>query len=290
MKLEDLLVFREVAKEANITKAAESLNFVQSNVTAKIKRLEGHFETKLFYRHKHGVNLTSTGKVLLSYAEQVLLLMEEAEKMIKDSHIPSGTLSLGAMETTAATRLPGILSTYHDQYPQVELSLQTGTTEELIKATLNREIEGAFVGGKINHPELEEIDVFKEELVLVAKKNILSGIDFDQLKNQTIIVFKSGCFYRDTFEKWLGTKGIRAAKLMELNTLDGVIGCVKAGLGISLLTKSAADQLSKHEDIQQFALPGKYNKITTKFISHKDIVKTLAFSKFTSLLKSGVFN
>ncbi|TCP20786.1 DNA-binding transcriptional LysR family regulator [Scopulibacillus darangshiensis] len=284
MNLEDLRVFRLVAKEGNITKAARSLNFVQSNVTAKIKRLEQNYETKLFYRHKHGVTLTSTGKGLLSYAGQVLDLMDEAEKTLKNTSVPNGTLSIGSMETTAASRLPRILSAYHDRYPQVELSLQTGTTNSLMKAVLERDIEGAFIAGDINHPELEDIMVFEEELVLVAKEQILSSIDVDQLKNKTIIVFKSGCFYRDIFEKWLKSEGVQLAKTMELNTLDGAIGCVKAGLGISLLTKSVADQLEHSENVNQFTLPGEYKTISTRFINHKDIVKTSAFREFMSVL------
>ncbi|GGH86590.1 DNA-binding transcriptional LysR family regulator [Pullulanibacillus pueri] len=286
MNLEDLRVFREVANEGNITKTAVNLNFVQSNVTAKMKRLEQKYETKLFYRHKHGVTLTSPGRVLLSYAEQILHLMDEAEKTLKTSGVPSGTLSLGSMETTAATRLPDILSTYHDHYPQVELSLQTGTTEELIKATLDRNIEGAFVAGGVNHPELEVTEVFAEQLILVSKENSLSSLEFDQLKDQTIIVFKSGCFYREVFETWLRSKGIRHARMMELNTLDGVIGCVKAGLGISLLTKSVADQLCKNDHIQQMRLPGEVSTISTKFINHREIVKTSAFHEFIKVIDS----
>lgn len=288
MNLEDLRVFTEVAKEANITKAAKSLNFVQSNVTAKIKRLEKNYETTLFYRHKHGVNLTATGEILFTYAEKVLRLMDDVEKTLKSSNKPNGTLSIGSMETTAATRLPNILSSYHKQYPQVELSLQTGTTADLIKATLKREIEGAFVAGEVNHPELEKIEVVEEELVLVSKKTILTSIDFDQLNNQTFIVFKSGCFYRDILENWLDSKGIRPTNMMELNTLDGVIGCVKAGLGISLLTKPVADKLDKDGDITRFTLPAEYGTITTRFINHKDIVKTSAFREFVSVIHSSV--
>lgn len=286
MNLEDLRVFKEVAKEGNITKTAENLNFGQSNVTAKMKRLEKFYGNKLFYRHRHGVTLTSPGKILLSYAEQVLLLMDEAEKTLKSTDFPNGTLSIGSMETTVATRLPTILSTYHEQYPQVELSLRTGTTEDLIKAALNREIDGAFVAGEINHSELMEMEAFEEELVIIAKNNILSDIDFDQLKNQTTIVFESGCFYRDIFERWLKSKGISPSKSMELNTLDGLIGCVKAGLGISLLTKSAAVHLNQNENIKQFTLPKEYSTVSTKFIYHKDIAKTLAFREFIRVLRA----
>src|SRR5699024_9222478 len=105
----------------------------------------------------------------------------DAEKSLKESHVPSGTLSIGSMETTIATRLPRILSGYHDHYPAVELSLQTGTTKELIKAALKREIDGAFVAGEVRHPNLVKTEAFEEELMLIAKKNSLSNAEFDQL-------------------------------------------------------------------------------------------------------------
>ena len=283
MNLEDLRVFKEVAKHANMTKAAESLNFVQSNVTAKMKRLEQKYKTKLIYRHKQGVELTSPGKMLLSYAVQTLQLMDDAEKSLKESHAPSGTLSIGSMETTTATRLPRILSGYHDHYPAVELSLQTGTTKELIKAALKREIDGAFVAGEVRHPNLVKTEAFEEELMLIAKKNSLSNAEFDQLDKQLFIVFKSGCFYRDTLEKWLESKGIIPTRMMELNTLDGIMGCVQAGLGVSLLPKTATDQLNQSKTITRFPLPEPYGKVQTWFIHHKDIVQTSAFCKFKEI-------
>ena len=132
MNLNDLLTFKVVAEEKNISKAAEKLHFVQSNITAKIKRLEKTYETQLFYRHRYGVTLTSAGRTLLAYTEQILQLMDDSKKAITYAKTPTGTLAIGAMETTAAVRLPSLLATYKQKYPEVALALQTNSTNTLI--------------------------------------------------------------------------------------------------------------------------------------------------------------
>ncbi|MFZ4453002.1 LysR family transcriptional regulator [Salibacterium aidingense] len=286
MNLEDLQIFKETANIQNITKTAIRLNRTQSNITARIKHLEHYYNTRLFNRHRHGVTLTASGKTLLAYVEKVLQWMNDAENTLLHSKEPSGMLSLGSMETTAATRLPALLSSYHEDYPQVDLSLTTGTTERLIGAVLGREIEGAFVAGNPGHPSLESVEVFKEELVVIGKKSLLPQLNKAQLQHQTMIVFQSGCFYRQTFETWLQSKGVRPSRTMELNTLDGILGCVKSGLGISLLTKAAAAGLIKNKEVNQFDLPPDYSPMTTFFIYHKENVSTSAFKEFLSRLRT----
>lgn len=286
MNIEDLHTFNIVAQKKSISRSAEHLNSVQSNITARIKRLETEYNTPLFYRHRQGVTLTPTGSTLLGYTEKILNLLEESKKVIKHSEYPTGSLKIGSMETTAAVRLPSILSEFNDLYPEVDLNLHTGTTEELIKSVMKREIDGGFIADRSGHTSLEEIPVFIEELELLSKDHSLVENTIEELKNQKIIVFKSGCFYRKTLEDWLLSQGIVSQKVMELNTLDGIIGCVKAGLGITMLTKSVANQLDYNQKLFRSPLPYKNGEVTTYFIYRKDIVKTPAFIKFVELLSN----
>lgn len=283
MNIEDLYTFHVVAQEQSISKAAETLNFVQSNITARIKRLEQEYETQLFYRHRHGVTLTSTGKSLMTYTEQILHLINESKKAIIHSKSPTGPLAIGAMETAAAVRLPPLLAAYGRRYPEVELLLHTDRTSELVKMVLNREIEGAFIAGEANHPYLCEVPVFEEKLVFIVQRNLASRLVKDDLEQHNLIVFKSGCFYRTTMEDWLRAEGIVPKRTMELNTLEGIIGCVKAGLGMSMLTESVVDQLDRNHDLARYPLPGTTGSVTTRFIYHKDIVKTAAFNMFVTM-------
>ena len=130
MESNELRIFRAVAREGSITKAALSLGYVQSNVTARIRQLETELKTPLFYRQR-GMVLTPAGEHLLTYAEQILHLLDEAEHAFRQTGVPSGTLSIGAYHSLSSLHLPEVLVRYHQAYPDVELSLFSGASEEL---------------------------------------------------------------------------------------------------------------------------------------------------------------
>lgn len=275
MDIEDLNVFRIVAKHENISKAAEELNFVQSSITAKIQRLEAHFQTPLFHRHRYGVSLTSAGKTLLSYADQIIHFWTEAEKEIIYSNIPKGPLSIGSMETTAAVRLPAPLYSFSLRYPEVELSIKTGPTDELIKSVLAYEIDGAFVAGPVNHQDLSQLAIFEEELVLVSQKK---GVQ--DLSKSNLLVFRQGCSYRKRLEEWLKAERVSPNKIMEFGSLETILGCVNAGLGITLLPKTVIDRYQHHYTFSCFQIAEKFAKATTFFIQRKNAATTMAMEKF----------
>jgi LysR family transcriptional regulator, cell division regulator len=273
--LKDISIFAKVAKTGNVTRTAKELGYVQSNITTRIQHLENELKTSLFVRQSRGMSLTTNGEILLQYAEQILNLWDEAEKVLKDTETPNGTLRIGAMETTAATRLPSILMTYHQQFPNVDISLVSGPTKELIELVLNREIEAAFVAGPIEHPLLEKSSVIMEELVLVSQKDNINISNSDQL---TILGFREGCSYRKKLENYLDHLGIQSRKIIELGTLNGILGCVTAGLGISLLPKNVVEQGKYPVFIQR--IPEEYGNVPTYFIRRKDSFLSPALSKF----------
>src|SRR2546422_491531 len=125
MDLVELKIFKTVAEQGGITKAATALHRVQSNVTTRVKQLEERLGTKLFHRQGRKLVLSSEGKVLLAYADRLLRLSSEAQAALK-GHGPHGLFKLGTLESTAATRLPPVLARYHRGYPAVRLELVTG--------------------------------------------------------------------------------------------------------------------------------------------------------------------
>ena len=107
MNIKDLTVFYEVAKENNISHAAKNLNYVQSGVTMRMKQLENELGVPLFYRNGKGVTLTSNGEILLTYAKQIIHLMDQSIKAVQSNGTePKGTLKIGCTESTTAVRLP----------------------------------------------------------------------------------------------------------------------------------------------------------------------------------------
>lgn len=136
----------------------------------RIKQLENELGVPLFYRNGKGVTLTSNGEILLTYAKQIIHLMDQSIKAVQSNGTdPKGTLKIGCTESTTAVRLSSILTAYYERYPEVELILETNTTEQLIKLVLERKLDGAFIAGSTQHNELHTTVFHEEELVLISK-------------------------------------------------------------------------------------------------------------------------
>lgn len=194
MDIKDLTVFFEVAKEGNISHAAKNLNYVQSGVTMRIKQLENELGVPLFYRNGKGVTLTSNGEILLTYAKQIIHLMDQSVKAVQSNRThPKGTLKIGCTESTTAVHLPPILTTYYEKYPEVEFILETNTTERLTQLVLDCQLDGAFIAGNIQHAELHTLLFREEELVLISKTPLSS---FKTIGELNLLAFSQGCYYR----------------------------------------------------------------------------------------------
>lgn len=284
MDLDDIKVFREVALHRSMTQAAETLGYAQSSVTARIRKLEAKLNVDLFYRNAKGVQLTPSGQIFLEQGLKIAQLMEELYDRLNPAKAPGGLLRIGAMETTAAIRLPALLKKYHALYEQVELSLQTGPTEYLINQILNYELDLAFVAAPVNHPEIAEIESFKEELVLVAEKKENTQEILDILSNRTILVFRPGCSYRSMLERYLLESQSVPLRRFEFGSLDAIIGGVSAGIGVSLLPRSVIEDKLQADVLTTFELPSHLRMCTTMLIKRKDGIQTAAMTHFIDVM------
>ena len=284
MDLEDIKIFREVVLHGSMTQAAETLGYAQSSVTARIRKIEANLKVNLFYRNAKGVQLTPSGQIFLEYCLKITQLTEELYLHLSPSEVPNGLLRIGSMETTAAIRLPTLLKKYHSLYDKVELSLQTGPTEYLINQVLNYELDLAFVAAPVNHPEIIEIESFREEMVLVAesKENIQEIVDI--IGNRTILVFRPGCSYRSLLERYLLESKSIPLRRFEFGSLEAIIGGVSAGIGISLLPRSVIEDKLQSGVLIAYELPSHLRICTTMIIQRKDVIQTAAMANFIDLI------
>ncbi|MCY8602189.1 LysR family transcriptional regulator [Bacillus spizizenii] len=277
MESGDLRVFQMVAREGSITKAAVQLGYVQSNVTARIQQLEAELGTILFLRHNRGMTLSASGKLLLDYANKIIGLLDEASKALSSTVEPSGPLMIGSTQTTAAVRLPKLLASYYEEHPNVQLSLTTGHTQFLLDKVLRYELDGAFIGCECNHPELDSYPAFEEEPVVVSAASIS---DTEEAITKPILVYSTGCSYRETLEKWLRSAGVTQPVIMEFGTLEAIIGGVTAGLGISLLPRTVVQKHEAEGSIRLYPLPETLRQMKTEFIVRKDSFISSALRTF----------
>lgn len=280
MEFKDLRIFQSVAAHGSISRAAKSLNYVQSYVTSRIKALEAELNTQLFIRHSKGTMLTSEGEKLQVYAERIIKTMDDIDKAFHDTEEPSGRLHIGTVETI--TKLPEILSMFRGLYPNVSLSIDSDVTAKVSAKVIDKTLDCGFVSGFGRHPAINKAELFQEQLVLVSSDGAAS---FDDLKEKPMLVFKEGCNYRRNLERWLGDEGVEGEKIVEFGTLETIIGSVKSGLGISLVPVSAVSGYLAAEELYGYTLPAQYSEISTDFIWRKDAFLTSSMNKFIETVK-----
>jgi DNA-binding transcriptional LysR family regulator len=286
MDVADLKVFEAVARHGSMNRAAVELHTVQSNVTARIRALEREMGVPLFHRHVRGVNLTPAGQLMLPYAARVAKLVADARLAALDEGAPKGALVLGTLETTAALRLSPILSNFARMYPQVRLSLTTGTTCSLAEDVAGCRLDGAFVAGPLDCPDLHAETIFREELVLVTARTMRSADALSSVPDLKIIVFRLGCSYRQRLETLLGEMGIVGATPLEFGSMDAIIACVAAGIGITLLPRGVVAAAAEQDLVSIHPIAPEKAHVETLFIRRHDAYVSSAMQAFVDVARS----
>ena len=265
MELTELRIFKAVAEQGGITRAAAALNRVQSNVTTRLKQLEERLGTRLFHRQGRRLVLSSEGRLLLDYAERLLRLSAEAQAALK-GHAPQGVLKIGALESTAATRLPAVLARYHRDYPAVRLELATATTGALVDKVRREALEAAFVAEPFAAGGLQTRHVFTEELVLVTARDHPRVVAPGDLASRAVLAFPTGCSYRRRLELWLGRSHLAAERVMEYGSYHAIVACAAAGAGIAVVPKSVLRATGMEAQVALHPLPPKIAQAKTMLV------------------------
>lgn len=283
MESGDLRIFQAVAREGSITKAAQMLNYVQSNVTTRIQHLEAQLKTPLFRRSNRGMALTPAGENLLGYADKILTLLDEAVKSTQYSDQPAGPLRIGSIETTAVIHLTPLLAEYQSRYPDVNLSLTTGVTHALLQKVLDYELDGAFVYGPVDDPDIEHVAAFEEELVLISEPG---KSDMYELLTKPMLFFDVGCTHRAKAESFLRGTGLTTYQIMEFGTLAVILDGVSSGLGVSMLPRSSIAKAEEKGIIASHRLPEEYRDLHVWFVHRHDSIYSSALTRLIQLVEA----
>lgn len=265
LDLDSLEIFRAVAREGGVIRAAVRLNRVQSNVTTRIKQLEERLGVALFRRQGRSLVLSAEGQGLLVHAERLLRLADEAESEVRAGPA-RGPFRLGSLESTAGTRLPAVLSRFHRLHPAVVIELATGTTGALVQQVMDYRLEAAFVSEPFNAPDLNARPVFDEELVLVTSKDHPPVRRATDLGRSTILAFTQGCSYRKRLEDWFGAANVLPQRVLEFASYQAIIACVAAGTGCAIVPASVLQALRTGPDVRQHVLPDRVRMNRTHLV------------------------
>jgi DNA-binding transcriptional LysR family regulator len=289
--LPDVLVFLKVVRAGSITKAATQLNTVQSNVTARIQKLEDALGVPLLSRHARGVRLTSGGDAILPMALRLdALLNDFGYAFGRRMPIQEAKLRLGAIETVAAVQLPRLVSQFLKKSPHVDISVHAGSSSRLVKQVKDGELDAAFVSRPFGLPNFREELVFEDILVVLAPNTITSISDL-LVASRTglkVMVQRLGCSYTEKLLRLMEANGSRPDRIMEIGTLEGIIGLVETGVGIAVMPESFVRPLIRRRKLAVLPLPKEIATIQTFVLSSNTSESSLLVSAFVDHCQSQI--
>ena len=256
-----LKVFVEVARENSITKAANKLNFAQSNVTSRIKQLEKSLGFALFHRVPKGVILSKEGEKLYPYAVEIVKKVELATFSMKNINNQEH-LIIGSTESNATTRIVPFLVQLHSDFPNMSLELITNTTREITKELLDYKVDIAFISGVPKHNDLIVLNKVDEDIVIVEP--LIGNAP------NVFLSFKNGCAYNEFGQNYLKNSSNEDFKTLEFGNYEIILGCVKAAMGKSLLPLSIVKKHNYENDLKITILPKELVDMPTCLVCRKD--------------------
>lgn len=271
MEFSQLRIFQAVAEEGSITRAAERLHRVPSNLSTRLKQLEEQLGVDLFLRERQRLQLSPAGKVLLDYAIKLFALHDEAHAAVQGGQ-PAGDFVLGTMYSTAAIHLPDLLAGYHRTYPAVNLQVQSAPSGELLEGLLTGRLDAALVDGPLELAGLDGVPLCDERLVLITEADhppVRSALD---VQGRSVFTFRQGCSYRMRLEAWFAHDHAAMGRAMEIESYQGMLACVIAGSGVALMSESMLASLPGRERVRMHPLAEPFANATTWLMWHKGMV------------------
>lgn len=284
-------VFYYVAKNKNISKAANELMISQPAISKTLKNLEEQIGCPLFSRNKNGVSLTEEGIVLYNEVKNAIEIIDNANSRVNEMiDLESGILNIGISNTLTKQFLMPYIKEFNSRYPKVKLKIHTEPTYELIKKTRNGLVDFIILNLPYSIP-----DDFEKENLKVIHDCFVASNSFNELKNKTIslndlnnyplILLAKGSNGRYFLDDICSRLNVKLNPKFELASYSLVNEFIKAGIGIGLVTREfALDELKSGSLIEVNIKPSIPNRhIGLIYLRNKSFNR--CSSKFLESLK-----
>lgn len=250
--------FAQVAHHQSFSRAAEALQLTQPSITARIQALERELGEELFERGGRGVRLTDAGHVFLPYVERLLQTLQESRQAVEEvRNTQLGSLRLGSALTVSTYVLPVILHDFCQAHPGVDVVIRTGRSEQVLNMLLSDDVQAGLVRS-LAHPEVETIDLYEDEIVLVADPGHRFANNnkptVAEAASEPIVLFDRGSSYYGLINNFFRQAGVIPNVAMELDSLEATKRMVEQGLGIALVPHVTVERELQGKTLVQIQL------------------------------------
>ena len=252
--------FLAVARLGNVSRAAEEMYLTQPTLTARLKGLEEEVGDQLFVRTSRGMRLTEAGREFMPYAERMVGGFEEARRRLAELRgAAGGRLVLGASPGVGTYALPGLLERFSAAYPNVTVSVRTGHSEEILQMTLREDVQLGLTRA-MSHPEVESLQLYQDELVLVVdpghRFTARGSAALEEVGGEQIILFDRDSSYNEQTRALFRDAGIHELRTMELDNIEAAKRMVEHRLGVAFLPRTAVVRSVSSGNLAMVAVEG----------------------------------
>ena len=254
MDARQLEIFLKVADLGSFSRAAEALFLTQPTVSEHIRGLEEELGVRLLDRLGRGAAPTKAGQLLLGYARRILELHREARQAIDQFQgRMSGELVIAASTIPGEYVLPPLIGRFKEKYPDISISVLIGDTQRVVEWVLEGRAELAVAGAQIDQRALEYRELMPDELVLVVSAahpwHGKKTATLEEVRAEPLIVRERGSGSRHALERALAEVGLDLSDFRvvgEMGSTQAIKQAVKAGVGISLISRRAVAEECQH--------------------------------------------
>lgn len=244
MNLNQLAIFHAVAREGNLTRAADVLCISQPAVSKQLLALEKSLGTALFHRLSKGVQLTEAGQLLLEYSTRLFALETEAERALAElRELQRGRLVIGASTTIGTYLLPDLLGAFRYLHPGIELQLEIGNTQTIQQALRANKLDLALTEGILEGKEWQADSFYHDEIIAIAAPGSPlarpSTLTIEQLAGEPILLREAGSGTRAVVERAFRERGIALVPAMSLGHTEAIKRAVHSGMGVAFVSRLA---------------------------------------------------
>jgi LysR family transcriptional regulator for metE and metH len=245
LDLRHLRLVAAVAESGGQTRAARKLNLTQSALSHQLRELEGRVGAPLFIRTSRRMVLTAIGERVLTSARRVLHEVEALERdlSVEASVGGAGVVRLATECYTCYHWLPGVVTSFREEWPRVDVRIVAEATPDPVKALLEGALDLAIVAGDVDERKLGCTPLFEDEqVVVVPPEHRLAKYPFiepHELQNEHLILYTTHSSENSVLREVLRPAGVEPRQLTRVQLTEAIVELVKAGLGISVLARWA---------------------------------------------------
>ncbi|MEW6586717.1 MAG: selenium metabolism-associated LysR family transcriptional regulator [Nitrospirota bacterium] len=275
MDIHQLRVFASVFKNRSFSRASEELHLTQPTISNHIKTLEDEFGCRLFDRLGRSIIPTKEAEVLYTHALEIIQKADNLNEAIKEIKKDlTGKLIVGASTIPGVYLMPRMMTAFKKKYPEISFQIQISDSRGILDNIARHEVLLGVVGAKLGNEQINYIPFVEDELIVIASPSVAAdkSILFKDLVKFPLILREEGSGTRRETEKFLDSKGLSVDNFEIagiFGSTDAVKQAVKAGLGVSILSKFAVADELEHGILKEIALSDLKMKRRFYIIVHK---------------------